>query len=336
MMFRRIEIAFLLSLLLALDGCATDGSRTTRFRFEALESRCGVPTIKQLTALPSLPPLASTVDSGLGGAVELSPVSVKLAKLLGIQSVLDKFAAKQQDQGGNAGRSSALLWQHQQVMDRISLASFDVISTVIELDCEEKRADHVADGLTEVRQDKQEHGLFYALVGDALIGVVAGSLSLVNQATAASASAILGGVLAMGIGGASTIFLAVEYDFFHSRNHLAELWESKDESPLFPDLVWRYLTIPHDPSEGTIRSKLIARWQREGRFGNPYSADARRRKELLLGTGGVYGIRDLRVRAEMLNHLKSAVLQMGQDLNVLMYEIMVASPYPETAMIDEG
>lgn len=47
-----------------------------------------------------------------------------------------------------------------------------------------------------VRQDKQEQDLFLALVSDALIGVVGGSLSLVGKATAASANAILGGVLA--------------------------------------------------------------------------------------------------------------------------------------------
>lgn len=130
-------------------------------------------------------------------------------------------------------------------MDRIALASFDVISTVTELDCEAARADHVADGLTELRQDKQEQGLFLALVGDAFIGIVAGSLSLAGKATAASANAILGGALATAIGGAATIFLSVDHEFLHPRNHLAEVSELKEFSPLFPDSVWRYLVTAH-------------------------------------------------------------------------------------------
>jgi hypothetical protein len=220
-------------------------------------------------------------------------------------------------------------------MDRISLASFDVISTVTELDCEEARADHVADGLTEVRQDKQERGLFLALVGDALIGVVAGALSLAGKATAASANAILGGVLATGIGGAATIFLDVDHDFYHPRNHLAELWQPMDSSLLFPDSVWRYLTTARVFSDSTVRDELIARWLQEGRIG--MSGDREDRGQALhFGSGGTYDIRGLRVRAEMLSHLKAAVLEMGQDLNVLMYEIMAISPYEGTMLSERG
>lgn len=311
-------------------------SQTVRFRFEALQSRCGVPTIKQLTELSPLPPpLVSS--NGTRGDLRLSPTSVKLAKLLGLEDALYDLTALQRDHADNAKGSSALLllWRQQQIMDRISLASFDVISTVTEVDCEEARADHVADGLTELRQDKQERGLFLALVGDALIGVVAGALSLAGKATAASANAILGGVLATGIGGAATIFLEVNHDFYHPRNHLAELWQPMDSSLLFPDSVWRYLTTPRPLLDETIRDELIARWMNEGRFGNP-DEEGERRQALQLGAGGRYDIRSLRIRAEMLNHLKSAVLQMGQDLNVLMYEIMAVTLYEETTLRERG
>ena len=328
---RRSAIVWL-AVLLVLEGCVTDPSQTTRFRFEALESRCGVPTIRQLTELPPLP-LPQVHNNGTGGDLELSQTSSKLATLLGLENVLYDLTALHRNQPLDPERRVSLLWRHQQVMDRISLASFDVISTVTELDCEEARADHVADGLTQLRQDKQERGLFLALVGDALIGVVAGALSLAGQATAAAANAILGGALATGIGGAATIFLSVDHEFSHPRNHLAELWDAQDSSPLFPDSVWRYLSTALQPSQGSIREQLVARWRQEGRFGDPESEGMDRRRALLLGTGDVYGIRELRTRAEMLNHLKSAVLRMGQDLNMLMYEIMSRTSDTETAMI---
>ncbi|HWV47212.1 MAG TPA: hypothetical protein VN039_14515 [Nitrospira sp.] len=316
--------------VLTLEGCVTGASGMARFRFEAMESRCTGPTIEQLTALPALPVLPGSEDNP-DGAIPLSPASSRLATLLGLDRALRDLSTLQRDHAANAGPSSEFLWRNEQIMNRISLASFDVVSTVTELDCEEARSDHVADGLTELRQDKQERGLFLALVGDAFIGVVAGSLSLAGKATAAAANAILGGVLATGIGGAATIFLSVDHEFLHPRNHLAELSEAKEFSPLFPDSVWRYLTTSPDPSEGTIRDELLRRWERDGRLGVPGSEDARRRETLLLGAGGTYDIRDLRVRSEMLNHLKSAVLQMGQDLNALMYELM-AVQYPLPAM----
>ena len=317
--------------VLTLEGCVTGASGMARFRLEAMESRCMGPTIEQLTALPALPVLPGSEENPPDGAIPLSPASSRLAKLLGLDRALRDLSALQRDHASNAGPSSEFLWRNEQIMDRISLASFDVVSTVTELDCEEARSDHVADGLTELRQDKQERGLFLALVGNALIGVVAGSLSLAGKATAASANAILGGVLTTGIGGAATIFLSVDHEFLHPRNHLAELSEPKDFSSLFPDSVWRYLVTSRDLSEETIRDELMRRWEHDGRFGVPGSEDARRRETLLLGAGGTYDIRDLRVRSEMLNHLKSAVLQMGQDLNALMYELM-AVQYPRTAM----
>ncbi|WHZ26630.1 MAG: hypothetical protein OJF51_001425 [Nitrospira sp.] len=323
-------IAWLLCVL-TLEGCVTGTSSMARFRFEAMESRCTVPTIEQLTALPALPVLPGSDEHSPDDIIQLSPASSRLAKLLGLDRALRDLSALQQDQAANAGPSSEFLWRNEQIMDRISLASFDVVSTVTELDCEEARSDHVADGLTELRQDKQSRGLFLALVGNALIGVVAGSLSLAGKETAAAANAILGGVLSTGLGGAATVFLTVDHDFSHPRNHLAELSNAKEFSPLFPDSVWRYLTTSPDPSEETIRDELLRRWERDGRLGAPGSEDARRRETLLLGAGGTYDIRDLRVRSEMLNHLKSAVLQMGQDLNALMYELMAAQ-YPLTAM----
>ena len=317
--------------VLTLEGCVTGASRMARFRFEAMESRCTVPTIEQLTALPALPLLPGSEEHLPDDTIPLSPASSRLAKLLGLDRALRDLSALQRDHAANTRPSSEFLWRNEQIMDRISLASFDVVSTVTELDCEEARSDHVADGLTELRQDKQSRGLFLALVGNALIGVVAGSLSLAGKETAAAANAILGGVLTTGIGGAATIFLSVDHEFLHPRNHLAELSEPIDFSLLFPDSVWRYLTTSPDRSEETIRDELIKRWQHDGRFGVPGSEEARRRETLLLGAGGTYDIRDLRVRSEMLNHLKSAVLQMGQDLNALMYEI-TAVQYPLTAM----
>lgn len=317
--------------VLTLEGCVTGASSMARFRFEAMESRCTGPTIEQLTALPALPVLPGSDKNPPDGAIPLSPASSRLATLLGLDRALRDLSALQRDHAANAEPSSEFLWRNEQIMDRISLASFDVVSAVTELDCEEARSDHVADGLTELRQDKQSRGLFLALVGNALIGVVGGSLSLADKATAAAANAILGGVLSTGIGGAATIFLSVDHEFLHPRNHLAELSEPKEFSPLFPDSVWRYLVTSRDLSEEAIRDELMRRWEHDGRFGVPGSEDARRRQALLFGAGGTYDIRDLRVRSEMLNHLKSAVLQMGQDLNALMHELTVVQ-YPLTAM----
>ena len=128
-------IACLLCVLL-LEGCVTGTSGMARFRFEAMESRCTGPTIEQLTALPALPLLPGSKENLPDNTVPLSPASSRLAKLLGLDRALRDLSALQRDHAANAEPSSELLWRNKQIMDRISLASFDVVSTVTELDCE--------------------------------------------------------------------------------------------------------------------------------------------------------------------------------------------------------
>lgn len=326
MRLHRRGLSFILILaLLPFPGCVSDPYKNARFTQDAVKSRCGVPTVKQLTALPPLPiPLPSRPEPV--GALALSPSSSRLAHILELEDVLHELAALDAVGNPTLRERWLLLWRHQQIMDRISLASFDVISTVTEIDCEETRADHVAHGLTEIRQDKQERALFLALIGDALIGVVAGAFSLAGKATVSAANAIAGGSIAVGLGGAATIFLGGDHEFLHPRNHLTELWADKQSSALFPHSVWRYLNT-EDESGLTIRRELLYRWGEEQRLGALDSEQARARAALFLSEGGTYEIQDLRIRSEMLNHLKSAVLRMGQDLNVLMYEVMAIASY---------
>jgi hypothetical protein len=171
-----------------------------------------------------------------------------------------------------------------------------------------------------------------ALIGGALIGVVAGSLALAGQATAAAANAILGGALSVGIGGAATVFLGGEHDFQHPRNHLRELRDPPAQSALFPASVWRYLNGPSRTLPGeTVRDALLTYWGRDGRLGEPGSTTEQRRTELLFGDGGTYQITALRIRAEMLNHVKSEILRMGQNLNQLLYEVLAREAREKSA-----
>ena len=220
-----------------------------------------------------------------------------------------------------------LLTTRQQISHRIALAAFDVSSTVAELDCEESRADHVADGLREMLQDRADRDLFLVFAGDMWIGIIAGSLHLAGHDTAAAASAVFGGLFATGSGTAA-VFADETYEFHHPRNHLREIRDGPSQSTVFPGSVWRYFNGPSWVLPGeTIRQALLEYWKEEGRLGQAKDVE-KRRDELFFGDGGVYRMKELRIRAEMLNHLKSEVLRIGQDLNNLLYEVLTHDPEP--------
>jgi hypothetical protein len=313
----------LASLLVAclISGCTGGHTKRLRLHGDVSTTRCEAPkTSEHLLPLVSNDP---ALDQDEKDAVELSTNARQTAATIRVLGLLNRIPRLEREAHAQPDASWRLVRTRQQIVDRISLAAFDVSSTVAEIDCEESRADHVADGMQEVRQDRQERGLFLAIIGGALIGVVAGALSLAGQATAAAANAILGGTISVGVGGAATVFLGGEHDFQHPRNHLRDLHDSPAQSSLFPASVWRYLNGPSRTLPGdSVRSALLLYWEQDGRLGEPGSAIEQRRKELLFGDGGVYQITGLRIRAEMLNHVKSEILRMGQDLNQLLYEVL--------------
>jgi hypothetical protein len=311
-------------------GCLGQSQTLHRLHGDATTPRCKAQTKTHL--LPT-PREGDSVNYRGDPIAEALPDRVRevaaAINVLGLLSDLRRLESGAVERPEVAWR---LLKTRQQISHRIALAAFDVTSTVAEVDCEESRADHVADGLREMLQERADRDLFLVFAGDLWIGIIAGSLLVAGQDTASAASAIFGGLFATGIGSASA-FADETHAFHHPRNHLHDIREGPSQSTLFPASVWRYLNGPSWILPGeTIRQALLEYWKEEGRLhqpdAEPDNDTDKKRNELYFGEGGIYRIKELRLRAEMLDHLKSEVLRMGQDLNNLLYEVLTHDPEP--------
>ena len=211
----------------------------------------------------------------------------------------------------------------QEISRRIALAASDVMSTIAAINCEAARSDHVADAISEAHQDVSERALFAVFASDIFIGIIPGALMLAGESVAAEASEIFGGVAGTAFGSVDAV-LHIDQDFQHPNNFLRELWEGPAESRLFPRSVWRFLNDPaeEDPRR-TVREQLLERWETEGRWDSrKASPTADPEFPLLVGEGGRYSERHLRVRAEILRQLASEVLRLGLATHRLRYEII--------------
>jgi hypothetical protein len=256
-----------------------------------------------------------------------SPQAQNIADSIGVKDLLAQLTILKAEADQNNGTVTIQrLHVHQQLSSRVLLAFLDVARTAAEADCEEERADQLADGLQEVRDKRIRRQTLIAIVGDAMIGIVAGGLSLALQETASAAAAIFGGSVATWFGMAA-FFDDTRYEFQHARNLLQELWRGPKEPALIPMSVWRHLTRPlsDDPAQRSLRESLIIRWRQDGRFGEAGSETEQRRIALFFGEGGSYEIEDLRARAAMLDLLESDINLMSQDLERLMEEILLQS-----------
>lgn len=305
----------------SLAGCLPSLQASQRAQADALLSRCRPPRdITQLSGSPSVPRWAGAgIEAGIPSSL-LSIEAQRTADQIGFLDLAERSSKKPDD--SNERHALAMISLRQTLSNRIALVASDVMATIAALDCEAARSDHLANAIAETHQDISDRALFAVLASDIFIGVIPGALMLSGLEVAAEANEVFGGVMAVGFGSVDTV-LHIDQDFRHPQNFLRELWEGPSESQLFPPVVWKFLndTSDQDPDR-TVREVLLARWRTAGLGEEPeLLPDATGRLPLLFGEGGRYGQKALRMRAEMLQHLRSEVLRLGLSVHLLKYEL---------------
>lgn len=327
----RFETLMCVLLLGLASGCAI--GRAPLVHPEAGDRRCGpVSTVQRSIDHPPSRVHTDTESPPDNTDVlteRFSPRSQRIADRIGVKHLLVRTAVLEEKADQDIATAVERLRVQQQISNRIALALLDVARTAAEADCEEKRADQLAEVLGEERDKHIRRLLLISIVGDAMIGIVAGGLNLAVMETAAAAAEIFGGAVATWFGIASlSLSDEARHEFRHQRNLLQEVWVGPKESSLIPSSVWRHMTrpLPEDLGQYSLRESLIMRWRQDGRLGEAGSEQEQRRITLFFGEGGSYSIDDLRDRAAMLELLKTDVNLMSQDLERLMEEILSQSP----------
>lgn len=301
----RLVAAPTLFLLCLVSGCVTDVNRKTDelIGSSAIERHCGqAENAPRVNVASNTSSFRRNTPEGMlhgnGSFGRFSQQAQAVSDIIGAKDLLRQLASLEAQAVDQREAPTLALFQvQQQLSNRIVLALLEVARTAAEADCEEERADQLADRLQDVRDKRVRRQTLIAIVGDAMIGIVAGGLSLALQETASAATAILGGSVATGFG-LSAFFDNSRHDFQHQRNLLAEVWEGPEGNMLFPRSVWRYLNrpLPDDPEHRSLREALVLRWRQDGRLGEAGSDTERRRIDLFFGRGGAYEIDDLRAR----------------------------------------
>ena len=109
----------------------------------------------------------------------------------------------------------------------------------------------------------------------------------------------------------ASLYVHPRIPFHTPRNLLAPLWTGPEPSPLYPPLVWQYLSRPEfsNDRQRSIREHLVERWRHETGLDHDALLAA-----LLFGGGGDYDVEALRKRAELLAEVAAEVQLASQDL----------------------
>lgn len=304
--------SYLLVLLLALAGCATRPPT----RLPVAAGYCDPPLpYRYDPAFAPQPDFAAALTPALLGRYpRRNLLTANAAGLLPLLRELLALEAQARQQPG-PGTELAVLRQRQRAAAQVALVSTTVASVAAELDCEGERADQVAGYLSE--QDRRRTQRLNVL--SISIGAASGiGTTVIQNRPGQYALGIGGGLLAAGLG-LLTLTGNHTAEFDHPRNLLAEVWQEKPTSELFPPSVWYMLTEPAFSNRGqtALAHNTRQRWQHYGQLAHPESKAGQQLAALLFGAGGAYSADQLTVRANMLNELQSAVRLLNQELQGL-------------------
>jgi hypothetical protein len=296
----------------------------------AFERRC-LPASMELRRMPvseferpasSRPPASPEAASKL-----YSRIAVHIAEVLDVLPLLNRLAQLQLEQAPVAEIERA----RRKLTTRLDLANLEVSSTVAEIECEVQRADEIQDRLKQIQTTRSTTQTILAVIFGGLANILSGGLSMATGGDAGNIASIAGGTLEV-LFGTSANFTKVRQEFSHPHNHLQAFWDGeRKQGEFFTSGVWRFLTEPNirDVEGHSLRDVLVTTWDEQGRLGTPGSTEEKRRKELLLGEGGLYDSDDLHVREAMLQQVESSVQLMHQDLETLYREILIRQALEE-------
>jgi hypothetical protein len=265
----------------------------------------------------------SKVSPNGGQATKLySRLAIHVAEVADLLPYLNRLAQLQLEQASRGDIERA----RRRVTTHLQLATMEVSSIVAEIECEVQRADEVQDRLKQVQTTRTTTQTILGVIFGGLANILSGGIGMATQAgDAANIASVAGGTLEV-LFGTSANFTKVRQEFSHPHNHLQAFWDGEGkEREYFSPGVWRFLTEPNirDVEGHSLRDVLVETWNEAGRLGEPGSREEKRRKELLLGQGGLYDSEDLHVREAMLHQLESSIQLMHQDLETLLREVLL-------------
>jgi hypothetical protein len=332
---------FLAANLCLTTGCLTDPkSKPPRNLLPPeLEQQC-MPALK-ITTLAGmqaetgpfslhLPPqvLPTPPETETPVSVALTPPARRLADVLGLNPLLSRVARSQ----GKAGRQAIeadlqLLAVGQDISDRVLHVMIDVSEIVAELDCERARSQELAVRLEEIENDIRNKRTVTAVMAEPTFHILAATSLVFGMPVVAGGLEVVGNGLRLGFGLAAG---RVEQNetMTHVHNFMQEVWEGPQEPSYFPPTVWHYLNQPAKNGNGTTSREVILEIWR-GHLGEPGSEMESHRMELFFGNGGIYGVRDLRHRADMLGVLSAFIALMIHDIKALFTETLASPADPK-------
>ena len=232
-----------------------------------------------------------------------------MANAIGVVPLLRDLVALETSTKADTRLESVI--KHQQILNRLLVASTQISSVAAELDCEGERADRLATFLDQHDTQRIRRLTLLSIIVGAATTV---ATTLIQSGNAGKVVGISGGFISAGLGGLAAFSSNRTIHLSHQRNLLTDIWQQNQQSSVYPPFVWYVLNNKEfsNSNQYSVSHNIRQRWQ------NFVLNDSSPEEQALyFGLGGNYKADDLHARANMLNQLQSSVRSINQDLHSL-------------------
>jgi hypothetical protein len=280
--------------------------------------------VAAIGANPRANPRFAGTQSNESERSELSPGALRMARIIGVESDIEKLSSLTAAKGSREepGLSLEELSLRQRITDAVVAASLDIDSVVAEIDYEREQTVELR-SLWRYKRDRAIGSTNVAVLAAGTgLGIVSGILQFSKTTSDA------GGAIGFAAGGISTLFSLRSFRQVHGGkrpawilpNMLAAfLGQPEEQHSHYPDDIWAYLNTvpPGAASHASRKEQMLAGWVAAGRIAPPDSPQWKRRIALLTSTNAAdkdLNIELINERAAMLADVADQVSLMKHDL----------------------
>ncbi|WP_143962872.1 hypothetical protein [Litoribacter populi] len=195
----------------------------------------------------------------------------------------------------------------QRILRKVNVTSLEVSAIAGGLDCEEEKADQLADFLDKKVRKRERNLTVASIITGATASIVMGVILFAGGSdTKIELVGIAGGLTEVYLG-LKILRMEKKTEVEHPNNVLRMIVDKDNSVGVFPSSVWYYFQSTPPEQEDTLRDKLLKRWEE-------YNDLPEDELEILFSSGGVYNVDMLKSRADLLDQLGAQITLMKQDL----------------------
>lgn len=214
-----------------------------------------------------------------------------------------------------------LIERQQTIIQKINISSLEISSVTSELDCEEERADQIANFLIGKAEEREKNLVIGSIVVGAVGAITTEGLNNSSSMGKSGSYVAIGTALIEATLGILMLTNNKKVSFSHERNTLGEIWYGPPTSKTLPPSIWYYLNYKDsNKRKESLRELLIEHWATFGQIEKKNKKNIQNSDEIYFGMGGKYSSEQLKNRADMYDQIEAYINLMKQDLKLLSIE----------------